>query len=111
MTRSEYEDAAATIESIIGAPCPAPADLKRGGIIGIVRVVDVVKEHPSPFFFGPRALVLTEQREVDFIPAAGQLGFFEWKRDDGNIIEPAKWMRLWDAATDEPVSEAQGALF
>lgn len=111
MTRDEYESAAELIESIISSPCPAPADLRRGGIIGVVRVVDVVKDHPSRFFFGPRALVLADQREIDFIPAAGQLGFFEWKRDDSNIVEPAKWMRQWGAVAGRPAPDPQGALF
>lgn len=57
----------------IGVTCPVPADLLRGGIIGSVVVVDVVKESSSPWFFGPRGLVLVERRPCPFVPAVGAL--------------------------------------
>ncbi len=92
MTRDEYVSAARFMADI-GVKCPPPAELQRAGIIGIVTVVDVVKESDSPWFFGPRGLVLQDARSVPFIPAVGQLGYFTWKRADPSIVPPpAKWM-------------------
>lgn len=92
MTRAEYEDAAELAERL-GFVCPPPATLKRGGIVGAARVVDIVKEHESDWFFGPRALVLADTRPCDFIPAKGALGFFNWQPGNpADVPAPAKWM-------------------
>lgn len=104
MTRSEYEDAADFMASI-GVECPPPAELLRGGIIGVVDVVDVVKQHESPWFFGPRGLVLSGAEAVPFIPAVGALGYFRWSPGDASIVPaPARWMR------PVPHSQEQGGL-
>lgn len=98
MTRGEYEDAAETIHDISGLTVPAPGDLVRGGIIGAVKVVDIVRgkalgfDRPSPWFFGPLGLRLRNPVACAPIPCPGQLGFFEW-RAGGAFAEPAKWMR------------------
>lgn len=109
MTRGEYEDAASFMRSI-GCDCPAPADLLRAGIIGTVNVVDVVTCSDSKWFFGPRGLVLADPRPVEFIPAVGALGYFEWGEADRSIIPPpAKWML--PTAREEYVGElVQGSL-
>lgn len=92
MGRKEYE-AARDFMAGIGVNCPAPADLRRGGIIGCVEVVDVVSESDSPWFFGPRGLVLRNAELWTFIPAVGALGYFEWRRADPSPEPPpAKWM-------------------
>lgn len=92
MTRDEYEDAADWIRRC-GAACPKPADLLRGGIIGSVEVIDVVSESDSPWFFGPRGLVLRDPSPCDFKPAVGQLGYFRWELADPSICpSPARWM-------------------
>ena len=92
MTRDEYEDTDAFLTRL-GHVCPAPQLLLRGGIIGSVEVVDVVSESDSPWFFGPRGLVLRDPRPCNFVPAVGQLGYFEWKPADASIVpEPAAWM-------------------
>ena len=92
LTRAEYDDARQAIAHI-GGSCPAAADLQRGGIIGLVDIVDVVKDSNSPWFAGPRGLVLANPQFVPFIPAVGQLGFFEWAPADASIVPaPAKWM-------------------
>lgn len=106
MTRDEYEDAADWIRRC-GSTCPAPADLLRGGIIGSVEVVDVVSESASPWFFGPRGLVLQDPKPCEFIPAVGQLGYFKWTRADNSILPaPARWM-LPDAQTTRKRLETQ----
>lgn len=92
MTRDEYESARRTMADI-GLICPAPAELLRGGIIGSVEVVDIVKASLSPWFFGPRGLVLRNPKPCRFTPAVGQLGYFEWQPADASIVpEPARWM-------------------
>jgi len=48
-----------------------------GGIVGRARLVDCVKAHPSPFFFGEYGFVLADAELLPFTPIAGKLGFFE----------------------------------
>lgn len=92
LTREEYEDGRDFIESL-GIACPPAVDLRRGGIVGSVEVVDVVGESDSRWFFGPRGLVLRDAELWTFIPAIGALGYFEWRRDDSLVPPPpAKWM-------------------
>lgn len=58
-----------------------PAELPRGGIVGIAYLDDIVDEHPSPFFNGPTdekgrrnwAFVLSHARELPPTPCAGSL--------------------------------------
>lgn len=93
MGRDEYEDAKDTIERT-GKVCPPAHALERGGIIGSVEVVDVVDESDSPWFFGPRGLVLRDPRPCQFVPSVGQLGYFAWSPADASIVPPpAPWMR------------------
>ena len=98
MTRYEYEDAAEFM-SRFGVTCPLPDTLPRGGIIGVARIVDVIRACDDPWFMGPVGLVLDDVEPVDFIPADGQLGFFEWSKSDGGPDEPAKWMTRWGRET------------
>jgi len=93
MSRDEYEDARETIERA-GKVCPPAHKLERGGIIGSVEVVDVVSESDSPWFFGPRGLVLRAPQPCDFVPSVGQLGYWQWSPADASIVPPpAAWMR------------------
>lgn len=93
MTRGEYESAHDFMASI-GVACPPALDLSRGGIIGSVEVVDVVKDHNSKWFFGPRGLVLKYPKPCTFIPAVGALGYFTWTEAASSIVPPpAAWMR------------------
>lgn len=95
MTRAEYEDAAEFIASL-GITPPAPADLQRGGVIGVTTIVDIVQDMDNPWFFGPRGLVLANTRAVDFIPAKGALGFFRWQADSAKAAGAARWMNKQD---------------
>ncbi|MFA7504240.1 MAG: hypothetical protein WCZ28_06040 [Burkholderiaceae bacterium] len=92
MTRAEYERARDFMASI-GVSCPAPADLERGGIIGSAFLASVVKEHTSPWFFGPRGLCLIHPEPVPFIGARGELGMFPWSPNLAQPEPPAKWMQ------------------
>lgn len=92
MTREEYEEAAAFIDGL-GWTCPGPSALFRGGIIGSVEVVDVVGKSDSPWFFGPRGLVLRDPRPHRFVPALGALGYFRWTESaPESVPQPARWM-------------------
>jgi hypothetical protein len=61
----------------LGLQLPAPSAFVRGGIIGSVELVDVVTEHPSPWFVGPYGFVLRDPRPLAFVPLTGRLGFFD----------------------------------
>jgi hypothetical protein len=103
MTRAEYEESAAFMTSI-GVECPPAHDLLRGGIIGTVDIVTVVRTHPSPWFFGPCGIVLASPAAVDIISATGALGLFDWKEIEGGCpVPPAKWMLSPDADRQEAI--------
>ncbi|CDZ43055.1 Hypothetical protein NGAL_HAMBI1146_58280 [Neorhizobium galegae bv. officinalis] len=100
MTRGEYGEARQFIWSLGINQVPLLEDLQRGGIIGVTTVIDVVSAHDSPWFFGPKALVLADTRPVEFIPVKGALGFFQWRP---RIIQPPE--------AEEIPAAAQGSLF
>ncbi len=93
MTRDEYE-AAANFMARLGVECPRPDLLVRGAIIGAASITAVVRECASPWFFGPRGLLISDATEVEPIPAVGALGYFEWRRADA-MAAPLPWMRAW----------------
>jgi len=93
MTRDEYEDAF-DFMARLGVNCPLPKDLVRGAIIGAATITEIVKDHASPWFFGPRGLVLANQCAVQPIPAVGALGYFHWSRH-GDLDAPKPWMTAW----------------
>lgn len=49
----------------------------RGGIVGIVDIVDSVRSSPSPWYMGEVGFVLANARSLPFTPYKGTLGFFE----------------------------------
>jgi len=93
MTIDEYDDAAEFMQRL-GVDCPRPDALVRGAIIGAAMVTAVVRECDSPWFFGPRGLLLADRRQVSPIPAVGALGYFEW-RASGQVADPLPWMVAW----------------
>ena len=62
-----------------GSIAVVPPDMPRGGIVGIVDLVDVVREYDSPWFEGPLGLVLRNPRPLPFTPCRGALGLFHAK--------------------------------
>lgn len=52
-----------------------------GGIVGIVKVADVVRDDPSPWFMGPVGLVLRHPIAIDLVECPGRLGFFKPELD------------------------------
>ena len=73
----DYASNAIFIKSL-GVTLPPFNSQKRGGIIGVVDIVDVVTESDSPWFFGRYGFVLENARAVDFIPSSGMPGLFKW---------------------------------
>ena len=51
-----------------------------GGIVGAAVMTDCVVQSDSQWFVGPYGFVLTQQRQVPFIPWRGQLGWFDIPR-------------------------------
>lgn len=51
-------------------------DYPRGGIIGMVDIVDCVDRMDSTWFTGPWGFVLRNARPLPFFPCKGKLGFF-----------------------------------
>jgi hypothetical protein len=108
MTRDEYEFAAGFMRQLSGVACPPAIELARGGIIGTARIEGIVKKSASPWFFGPRAIVLADPQPCAFIPVVGQLGLFDWEPADPAIIPPpVRWML---AGRESKQAKAQGAL-
>jgi len=56
----------------------APGDLYRGGIIGKVKLVDVVTHSKSKWFEGPYGFVLEDPEPIDFFPLRGRLNIFQF---------------------------------
>lgn len=54
-----------------------PRLLRLGGVIGEVDLVDVVTQHPSPWFTGPFGFVLQNPRPLPFRYLRGGQGIFE----------------------------------
>lgn len=65
-------------DSAYGITLPAKRDLDRGGVVGLVEIVDCVRDHPSQWKNdGAWGFVLRNARPLPFLPWRGQLGFFE----------------------------------
>jgi len=68
-----------------------PAELPRGGIIGVMTITDCVEKYPSRWFWGPYGFVITDVRPVEFYPCKGALSFWEcnypYVREEGIIEE------------------------
>ncbi|MDE2104126.1 MAG: hypothetical protein KGL39_43210 [Patescibacteria group bacterium] len=112
MTREDYKYAAQFMATL-GIVCPLPDKLARGAIVGAATVTAIVSEHTSPWFFGPRGLVLADQVAIDPIPAVGALGYFRWWPSSKSLEKPKPWMvtkpPIDQAARDaEPAAEHMG---
>tara|TARA_R100001086_G_C11715355_1_gene225354 strand:+ start:250 stop:666 length:417 start_codon:yes stop_codon:yes gene_type:complete len=58
---------------------PPEADqvhMPRGGIVGVVEIIDCVSSMDSEWFCGPFGFVLRNAQPLPFRPCRGQLGFF-----------------------------------
>jgi|HubBroStandDraft_2_1064218.scaffolds.fasta_scaffold383611_1 hypothetical protein len=66
----------AWVKQTAGVDLPRSDELPRGGIVGQVDVVDVVRASSSPWFEGPCGLVLKNPKPLPFRAYKGMLGFF-----------------------------------
>jgi hypothetical protein len=57
------------------------ADLPRGGVVGMMKIVDCVEAMESRWFFGRYGFVIGEAFPIPIIPCRGQLGFFSLPED------------------------------
>ena len=80
-SRRDYGDFWNDIWTEHRIPMPPYDELQTGGIVGMSEILDVVDEHKSPWFFGPKGLVLGRSRVLPFMPYKGQLGFFDVQYD------------------------------
>ena len=81
-TRREYGEAVAFAQPLLppGVTIPPLELLPRGGIVGMVEIVDCVCQSPSPWLVGPYAAVLAHPKTLELIPLMGRLGFFDVPR-------------------------------
>jgi hypothetical protein len=86
MTRDEYEETYEFAEEH-GILLPPMKELDRGGIVGLVDIVDCVYQSDSRWFFGDWGFVLANAVPLPFIPWKGELKFFEVP--DSALIRPA----------------------
>lgn len=106
MTRGEYEDGAEFMARL-GVACPHPSDLPRGAMVGGATVTAIVATSASPWFFGPRGLVLQDAFAVDPIPKIGRLGYFRWEHcEPKRPIETPAWAKAWPDKPSRPAKSA-----
>lgn len=79
MTRDEYEDASDPLWASKGPVIELPSfeALERGGIVGMVDIVDCVRQSDSPWYQGEWGFVLRNPAPIPFRPLKGALGFFD----------------------------------
>ena len=86
MTRYEWEDAMTFAGPMLRAIYTldeafdelfAFKNQQRGGIVGVMDIVDCVSSSESPWFMGDFGFVLANVRPLPFTPLNGSLGFFE----------------------------------
>lgn len=80
-TPSPRSDFDAAHEMARAAKLLIPIDgirLRYGGIIGMARLVGVVRQHCSPWFVGPYGFVLEDPYPLPFEPCQGQKGLWDY---------------------------------
>lgn len=73
----------------LGIELSIPADLPRGGIVGVAEIVDCINEPTSPWFEGPWGFVISNPRPLEFLPCKGALGFFSAEVPGGYLDQTA----------------------
>jgi hypothetical protein len=88
-----------------GVRCPPPAELPRSAIVGLIEVTGIITKSDSEWFGGKAGLSIANPRAITPIPAAGALGYFEWRASD-HCEAPAPWMRKYGPADQHLFPEA-----
>ena len=55
---------------------PEEAAMPRGGVVGMMKIVDCVQQMDSRWFFGRYGFVIGDKFTLPLIPCKGALGFF-----------------------------------
>jgi len=68
-----------------------PAELEKGGVVGIAEIIDCVTRHTSRWFEGPYGFVLRKRQKLPFVKWTGALGLRDapgrlLKRIDSRIL-------------------------
>ena len=77
VTKAEYERFLGICRERRIKKFPSRQDIKFGGIVGSVEIVDCVTKSRSYWFGGEFGFVLKKARRTVFRPMKGKLGFFE----------------------------------
>src|SRR5580704_6431023 len=93
----------AWIRQTSGVDLPRSDELPRGGIVGQVDVIDVVRASPSAWFEGPCGLLLSNPEPLPFSPCRGKLGFFRPAPDCESPASP-QVDRVWPIKTGSEVA-------
>ena len=80
MVQRDYWQTYEDLKERLGIELPHFLELDLGGIVGAATLVDVVSEHPSPWFIGPFGWVLRDARPLPFVDFKGQLNWFDVPR-------------------------------
>lgn len=67
---------------------PSFEEMPKGGIVGVGRMVDCVKESSSPWFEGTWGFVLEGVTPVEFYPCKGSLGLFDVDWPPLKVVKP-----------------------
>lgn len=97
MTPEEYGKAREFMQArglISDGGLPYRQVMERGGIIGAVEIIDAVDQHPSPWWMGPRALVLKGARPIPFIPCKGTVTPMFWTPPEGVAAQARRALGL-----------------
>lgn len=102
MTRDEWEDAMIFAGPMLREIYTLDAAFdelfsfesqSRGGIVGVMNIVDCVSSSASPWFMGDFGFVLADVRSLPFTPLKGSLGFFDVPDGLINGLQAAKACR------------------
>jgi len=63
--------------------------MPRGGVVGMARIVDCVREMDSQWFFGKFGFVLRDAFPLPLIPCRGQLSFFNLEPEVNRLVAEA----------------------
>lgn len=63
--------------------------MPRGGVVGMARIVDCVREMDSRWFFGKFGFVLRDAFPLPLIPCRGQLSFFNLEPEANRLVAEA----------------------
>lgn len=77
MTQREFDEACQFAAEAGATMFPKFDELKRGGIVGMVKFTKCVRLSSSPWFSGKFGFVISEPYPLPFRRCQGQLGFFK----------------------------------